>query len=136
MKFFSIPSVFGLLTSVLATPAALIEKRQYDSEVSTLSGLYSSILPYTGTINTTVLGLPVDVDEASRDAAASTVNDAVTQITTLVSDAASSITSSAKARVRPHQADAVTVVDLLGLILTELSGALNNVIAVLGLVTA
>jgi len=139
MKSFFVAAVcfFSIFTSVLAGPvavprnAAVSEKRQYDAELSILNGLFSQIQTYTGQINATVAALPADADDATKAAASAQVNSAVSEITGLITAATASVPAASLLRTR--QVSAATIAELIGMILLELSGTLNSVIAALGL---
>ena len=86
-------------------------------------------------LDDTVLALPADADDPSKAAAAQVVNDNVMQVADLVNQTSFSVPAAAKLRLRPRQSNTGVIVTILGDILSELSGTLNNVIEVLGLDT-
>ena len=86
-------------------------------------------------LDDTVLALPADADDPSKAAAAQLVNDNVAQVAGLVNQTTFNVPAAAKLRLRPRQSNTGVIVTILGDILAELSGTLNNVIEVLGLDT-
>ena len=86
-------------------------------------------------LDDTVLALPADADDPSKAAAAQVVNDNVVQVADLVNQTTFNVPAAAKLRLRPRQSNTGVIVTILGDILSELSGTLNNVIEVLGLET-
>jgi len=151
MKFFSSSVLtFGLIGSSFFASGAVIpvesrdvapapiEKRTVDlsTAISIVSTLFADVKEYTGSINATTAGLPETPSIVESAAAAAAVNDAVTQITLLINGAIAEINGATRkdkrdvivARQSPN-ALALLIVNLL----LDISGALNNVIAALGL---
>lgn len=149
MKFFSSFLTFGLLSTSLLTSAAVIpaEKREVApvqlekrapslvESIAIVQDLYEKVKVYTGSINSTTSGLGDSPSVVESAAAAAKVNDAVGQITLLVNSAIAEINGASKVKrdiIVARQAPT----DLAGVIvnlLIEISSALNNVIATLGL---
>jgi len=84
------------------------------------------------TPDSTVAAVPADADDATKAAASVEVNNAVSEITNLINAATASVPAPAK-RLQVRQISPAAIAEFIGLILLELSGTLNNVIAVLGL---
>lgn len=145
MKFFSTILTFGLLSTSFFASAAVIpaekrevvEKRAPDlaTAIGIVQTLYENVKVYTGSINSTTADLPANPSVVESAAAAAKVNDAVSQITTLINAAIAEINTSSKEK-RDVIVTRQAPTDLAGVItnlLIEISSALNNVIASLGL---
>jgi len=135
MKFSSIVSLFAL-TTVAAAGTVPVEKRAASSAMSIVTGLYSDIKQYTGAINSTTAGLSKNPSAAEKAAATKKIKANVKKMTHLVTDATSDVKELSSKEKRdaivPRQS-ATNLANEIVTLLTEISGALNNVLATLGL---
>ncbi|KAI9748672.1 MAG: NEDD8-conjugating protein ubc12 [Chaenotheca gracillima] len=141
MKFsiFSTITLLGLSVGVLAAPTEVtrsVEKRApIDDAYSLLSGLLSEIKTHTGAINETAESVSPTSSAEDKSAAVASAGKEITAIT----NAVTSVTTQVKAIQPAALAERQTAVtpEALALIvqeiLVEISGALNNIIATLGL---
>jgi len=145
MKFFSTSSIvaFGLVASsffACAAPAP-VEKRalSISAAIDIVQDLTTEIKTVTGSINSTVAGLPENPSILDSTAAAVNINAAVAKITVLVQAAIAEISSAGVARktVRDvairQSATPGDLASVLAGLLIEISGTLNGVITALGL---
>jgi len=141
-SFFTLFALGGLFASSIASPIASsadIEKRQTGPTAALvlLDDLFATIQTYTGTINSTVAGINSESTAAEKASASAIVNQAVSGITASVANSAVSAgsLSAVKARaLQGRQATSTTAIAAaIEMILLELSGTLNGVIAALGL---
>lgn len=130
----------GMFAGALAAPAAnvessLVQKRDNNTQAAdVLVDLYANVQVYTGTINSTTAALNADSTAADNATASAIVNDAVANITAAVNVAIPNINALAKrALIERQSVDPTAIGALLSNILLDISGALNNVIATLGL---
>jgi len=142
MKF-SLISIFALSLGAIAAPApapadTAIEKRAaIDDAYSICSSLYSEIKTYTGSINATSKSVSPSSSAADKSAAAKSVGTQLNDITAAVKAATVKVKALPKAApVAPRQAVGPAELALLVEdIILEISGALNGIIADLGLQT-
>ncbi|EGX45608.1 hypothetical protein AOL_s00169g214 [Orbilia oligospora ATCC 24927] len=150
MKFFgSSIFTFGLIAGSFFTSAAVIpaekaalapiEKRAVDlnTAIGIVQSVYTKVQVVTGKINSTVAGLSNPVNPVEGAAAALEFNTAITEITAIVTGGIAEINGAASNPVsRALAVRQATSTDLAGLVtnlLLEISGALNGILAVLGL---
>ncbi|KAK0508779.1 hypothetical protein JMJ35_009055 [Cladonia borealis] len=104
-----------------------------------LQTLFTSITPYTGQINSTAASLTPSSSEADKVAAGTTFTSTIASINSQVVDATNDIKAMGAAKKRDVVAiearqDALTGLPAeLALIIEEIGGALNEIIATLGL---
>ncbi|KAJ2902872.1 hypothetical protein MKZ38_010683 [Zalerion maritima] len=91
-------------------------------------------------LDSTAKAVPADADQEAKEVAAESINTDIATITSLVQDATADIYSLASDKKRreevqleARQLDPAAIVLLFGLILTEISGALNLAITAVGL---
>jgi hypothetical protein len=109
-----------------------IEARQASEAYSIVESLYTEIQQYTGAINATSASLSSDSSAADQSAAAADYRTNVDAITAAVKAATAKTDAlSPDSKVR-RQTDAALAA-LIENLLLEVSGALNNIIATLGL---
>ncbi|KAL8949497.1 MAG: hypothetical protein Q9222_004395 [Ikaeria aurantiellina] len=159
MKFLSLTSL-ALATSfmpfALAAPAPntdLVERQSpadAPAALAIVNQLYVDVKKYTATINSTAASLSKTSSPAQKAAAGKTFKSAIASINTLVVKTTSSIKAlPGKASVKRdaesaetlavrqvNPADPTGLATTLTLILLEIGGALNNIIAILGLITS
>ncbi|KAF3937137.1 hypothetical protein ABW19_dt0206087 [Dactylella cylindrospora] len=151
MKFFSSSLLaLGLIGSSIFASAAVIpaekrevapveiEKRVPDLAVaiSIVQTLYDEVKGVTGTINATVAALPDAPSLIESATAATKINDAVGQITVLITGTIAKINSAAKTKRSDVIIARQAPTDLAGVLvnlLIEISSTLNGVINALGL---
>jgi len=139
MKF-TLLSTIGLFGLAIAAPVAepeasvALESRQSaEAQAYTIvDNLYTEIKQYTGAINTTAAGINADSTAADNATAAATFITNVKAITTAVDLAKVKTDALPLTSIVKRQTDAALAALLEGL-LTEVSGALNNIVASLGL---
>lgn len=100
--------------------------------------LFTSITPYTGKINSTAASLTPDSSEADKAAAGTTFTSAIASINSQVVDATNDVKAMSKKRsvdvaIEKRQDAAAGLPAELALIIEEIGGALNEIIATLGL---
>ncbi|KAI4188459.1 MAG: hypothetical protein L6R41_002138 [Letrouitia leprolyta] len=155
MKFFSLTSLAlagSLISPSIAAPtpdnALVVRQTPADAPAAfaIVSQLYTDIKQYTAVINSTAASLTPDSSLEDKAAAGEKFTSAIASINTLVVDATTSIKALPDTPATKRALEAITpiskrqVVDdptgLAGelvLILLEVGGALNNIIAILGL---
>lgn len=154
MKFFAL-STLALASSFLSptiaapTPENALVVRQSPSDApaafAIVSQLYSDIKQYTAVINSTAAAYP-DASPEDQAAASATFTSAIASINTLVVEATSSIKALPDTPATKRALEVITAISKrqvvddptglageLVLILLEVGGALNNIIAILGL---
>ncbi|KAK5170900.1 uncharacterized protein LTR77_004044 [Saxophila tyrrhenica] len=145
MKFLSLLALPALILPALAVPApapeavdavaAPLERRQISSAYSIVSDLYTEIQQYTGAINETAASLSDSSTPHQKKAAAKSYRQNIRAITAAVraakkeTDALEPAAADAKVKRQTDQA----LADLVAGLLEEVSGALNNIVATLGL---
>lgn len=141
MKF-SLFSTIGLFGLAIAAPApapnaessvALESRQSKEAQAYTIvDNLYTEIKQYTGAINSTAASLHADSTAAQNSTAAATFRTNVKAITAAVNAAKAKTDALSTSSKVKRQTDAALAALLEGL-LTEVSGALNNIVATLGL---
>lgn len=148
MKFFSSSVLaFGLLGSFFTSAAVIpverseivaVEKRavSLSTAIAIVQTLYSEVQVVTAKINATVAGLGDPVTLVESTAASLQINAAVADITILVNSAIAEVNGAAPKTARNAIAARQAPTDLASLVtllLLEISGTLNGVLAALGL---
>ncbi|GAB7348052.1 hypothetical protein MBLNU459_g6087t1 [Dothideomycetes sp. NU459] len=145
MRFSTIftSALVGLSAHALSIPSISngIEKRQTDSAYEIVSSLYTSVQQYTAVINSTAASLSSSSTAADNATAAIAYQEAVGNITALVQAAttqvdaldSTSLKRSSASELASRQVTADALATLVENLLLDISGALNNIIATLGL---
>jgi len=139
MKF-TLLSTIGLFGLAIAAPAAnadnsvALETRQSkEAQAYTIvENLYTDIKQYTGAINATVATIHSSSTAAQNATARASLKTDITKMTALVNAAKAKTTALETSAKSKRQTDAALAALLEGL-LTEISGALNGIVATLGL---
>ncbi|KAK3671047.1 hypothetical protein LTR78_009008 [Recurvomyces mirabilis] len=136
MKFSTIFSLAATAAfasaAAIPTPDAALEARQANEAYTIVEALYADIKQYTGAINATASGVSLTSSLADQSAAAASYQSNVEAITAAVNAAKAqtdALSPASKVRRQTDTALAALVENLL----LEVSGALNNIIATLGL---
>ncbi|KAI9811240.1 MAG: hypothetical protein M1827_005572 [Pycnora praestabilis] len=143
-SFTSLIALSGFFAGVFSAPTvevAGIEKRQTSSAISIVSSLYATVQQHTGAINSTTSTLTSSSSAAEKAAAQASIQSAISSITTAVQGSTSQIHTLAKSNKRDvstglevrQAADTNELAALVEDLLLDISGALNNIIATLGL---
>ncbi|KAL8825091.1 MAG: hypothetical protein Q9191_004625 [Dirinaria sp. TL-2023a] len=138
MKFFSLLTLAGVLATGLAAPAPepALERRLGPADEpaasARVSTLYADIKQYTAVINSTSASLGKAPTDAQKAAANPVYKSAIASINSLVAATTSDIKSGALAK-RQLPPPLGSLAAELALILAEIGGALNTIIASLGL---
>ena len=139
MKFsLSLLALPALFVGSLAAPAPAevgLQKRQISSAYTIVSNLYDAVQQYTGAINETAAGLNADSTAADNATAAASFISNVEAITALVTSATTEVDGLApetSTKLAKRQTGA-TLAALVTSLLLEIGGALNGIIATLGL---
>lgn len=114
-----------------AQPAAL-EPRQLSSAYTIVSDLFTEIQQYTGAINDTAASLDASSTTHEKKVAAKSYRTNIKAITAAVKAAKKQTDALEPASLKKRQTDAALAA-LVAQLLEEISGALNNIIATLGL---
>jgi isopropylmalate/homocitrate/citramalate synthase len=143
MKFsaISLLALPALFLPALAAPApgavveadtAALERRQISSAYSIVSDLYTEIQQYTGSINSTADSLSATSTQHEKNVAAKSYRQNIKSITAAVKSAKKQTDKLSPATLAKRQTD-TALAELVENLLLEISGALNNIIATLGL---
>ncbi|KAK9776119.1 hypothetical protein SCAR479_07339 [Seiridium cardinale] len=138
MKFslVAVLPIFGLLSTGLSSPAvapatAAIEKRADASDL--LNDLITSVKVQTGAINATLAALPSGANITQQDDAGLAIHNALTEMTSLVTDAITNVNALQTSNKEKRQLDVLAVAALIAALLVEISATLDAVIAALGI---
>jgi len=136
--FFTLLPLAGLFISAFAAPAPLaasvevVEKRQTSEAYSIVSSLFTEVHEYTGAINTTSASLDSSSTKKEKKQAAVSYRTNIKAITAAVKAAKKQVKALETSDVEKRQTSAALAALVAGLI-EDISGALNNIIATLGL---
>ncbi|KAL9051036.1 MAG: hypothetical protein Q9162_006259 [Coniocarpon cinnabarinum] len=128
-----------LPSAAQAGAAALAKRAPVDDAYGIVSNLYTQIQTFTGSINSTAGSISPDSSQADKDAATSSVGEQLSSLTSAVDAATAQVNglsaagSDAKLMARESSATPDDLALLIEKLLLEISGALNKIIADLGL---
>jgi len=139
----SIVAFGAAITGIAASPVAKaeVEKRAPEDAVAVLNSLFTTVQGFTGKINATAASINAGSSAADKAAAGTVISDALGDIASAIDGATASINGIAgtkKLKLRSlvtRQADGNAIAAALAVLLEELGGTLNSVIATLGLQT-
>lgn len=135
--FFSVLALPALFLTSLAAPTAIndvaLEKRQIADATSIVEKLYADVQQYTGAINATAAGLNADSSVLDNTTAAASFITNVNAITALVTAATAETNLLAPAGSVARRQTDTALAALVENLLLEISGALNGIVATLGL---
>ncbi|KAL8686804.1 MAG: hypothetical protein Q9218_006852 [Villophora microphyllina] len=138
MKFLSLFAVAGSFASVLAAPApeVALEKRLGPADepkaLARVTTLYNDIRQYTAVINSTAAAAGTTPTAAQKAAASPVFKSAIASINSLIVATTSDIKSGKLAK-RQAATPAGGLPAELALVIEEIGGALNQIVATLGL---
>ena len=136
-SFFSILVLPALFLTTFAAPTAInevpLEKRQIADATSIVEKLYADVQSYTGAINATAAGLNADSSVVDNSTAAASFITNVNAITALVTAATAQTDLLAPVGSLARRQTDTALAALVENLLLEISGALNGIVATLGL---
>ncbi|KAL6715419.1 hypothetical protein ACLMJK_006380 [Lecanora helva] len=145
ISYLAIASTFAsIVYSAPTSDHALVERQtpaDAPAALAIVDKLFTDVTQYTAVINSTAASLSADSSATDKATAGDTFTSAIASINTLVVDATTSIKAlpdspekkRALAGLVKRQADPTGLAAELALLIEEIGGALNNIIATLGL---
>jgi len=140
VNFISIFTLSTLFAGALSVPTAEVETRAIqkraaiDQAYSIVQGLYTEVQTYTGALNATAKSVSSSSSASQKSAAVASAGASITSITKAINAATAQIKAIPKKRdLLKRQADATALATLVFDLILDISGALNNIIATLGL---
>jgi DNA repair ATPase RecN len=139
LSLLAVPAFLFTTTFAAPAPAAIeesrvaaLEPRQLSSAYTIVSDLFTEIQQYTGAINTTAAGIDSSSTAHEKKVAAKSYRTNIKAITAAVKAAKKKTDALDPASLSKRQTD-TALANLVAELLEEISGALNNIIATLGL---